>query len=311
MLKKKNLVSKLWLKFTDKPAYKKYKWDLINYNQMQFTDHLIGDNKLNNVNKIIEAAKADKCLNLIHSGNSGDIIYALATIKQIHEITNVPINLYLKLGRPNVSPFYSSHPVGNVMLNQSMADKLIPLIAPQPYITKCETYTDQPVHIDLDYFRSGTVPLNGNIARWYSYITGVSPVFWKKWLDVYADNSFADAIVLARSGRYQNRAIDYSFLNNYEKVVFIGIESEYNDMLPSIPKLQWKPVNDFLELAQVIGGCKLFIGNQSFPFSVAEALKVPRILEVSYEIINVVPEGEGAHDFFFPEHLEYLVKQLS
>ncbi|GGH23675.1 hypothetical protein [Mucilaginibacter phyllosphaerae] len=311
MFKKKNLLSKLWLKFTDKPAYKKYKWEMINYRQTQFTDHLIGDNKLNNVNKILDAAKANKSLNLIHSGNAGDIIYALATIKKIGEITNVPVNLCLKIGRPNHSPFYSSHPVGNVMLNQGMVNNLIPLIQSQPYINNCEVYTDQPIHIDLDYFRSGTVPLNGNIARWYSYITGVSPVLWKPWLTIDADKSYADTIVMARSGRYQNRAIDYSFLNAYPKVVFIGIESEYKDLLPVIPNLQWKPVTDFLELAQVVAGCRLFIGNQSFPFSVAEALKVPRILEVSYEIINVVPEGEGSHDFFYQEHLEYLVKELT
>lgn len=311
MFKKKNFVDKLWLKVTDKPAYKKYKWEMINYRQMKFTDHLIGDNKLNNVNKILDVAKANKSLNLIHSGNSGDIIYALATIKKLHEITGVPVNLYLKLGRPNHSPFYSSHPVGNVMLNQSMANNLIPLIESQAYINTCEVYTDQLIHIDLDYFRSGTVPLDGNIARWYSYITGVSPVLWKPWLTVDADNSFTDTIVLARSGRYQNRTISYSFLNDYPKVVFIGIESEYKDMLPNIPNLQWKPVSDFLQLAQVVAGCKAFIGNQSFPFAVAEALKVPRILEVSYEIINVVPEGEGAHDFFYQEHLEYLVKELT
>ena len=81
-------------------------------------------------------------------------------------------------------------------------------------------------------------------------------------------------------------------------------------MKQSIPHLKWIQVNDFLELAGIIAGCKLFIGNQSFPFSIAEGLKVPRILEVYYKAANVIPEGENAHDFYFQEHLEELVSRL-
>ncbi|MDF2433616.1 MAG: hypothetical protein JWP44_3247 [Mucilaginibacter sp.] len=311
MFKKRNLVSKLWLKYTNKPAYKNYKWDLINYKQSQFTNFLVRGEKLNNVNKIKAVANATNQLNLTHSGNAGDIIYALPTIKKIYELTGANINLYLRLGRPLNLPNYNTHPVGNVMLNQKMADMLSPLIQSQNYINRCEVYDNQVIDIDLDYFRAGIIPTQGNIARWCSYITGVSPDLWKKWLDVEPDVKFADSIVIARSGRYQNKAIDYSFLNKYDKIVFIGIESEYKDILQFIPKIEWLQVNDFLQMAQIIAGCKFFIGNQSFPYSIAEALKMPRILEVCYEIINVVPEGENGYDFFFQEHFEWLVSNLN
>jgi hypothetical protein len=39
-------------------------------------------------------------------------------------------------------------------------------------------------------------------------------------------------------------------------------------------------------------------------------LKVPRILEISFEVINVIPEGENGYDFFFQEHFESLVELL-
>lgn len=311
MFKKRNLVSKLWLKYTDKPAYKNYKWDLINYRQLQFTNFLVRDEKLNSISKIKAVADATHQLNFIHSGNAGDIVYALPTIKKIYELTGADINLYLRLGRPLNLPNYNTHPVGNVMLNQKMADMLAPLIQSQGYINKCEIYNNQVIDIDLDYFRAGIIPTQGNIARWCSYITGVSPDLWKKWLDIEPDVKFADSIVIARSGRYQNKEINYSFLNKYDKIIFIGIESEYKDILQFIPKIEWLQVDDFLQMAQIIAGCKFFIGNQSFPYSIAEALKVPRILEVCYEIINVSPEGENGYDFFFQEHFEWLISNLN
>ena len=312
MFKKRNLFSKLWLKYTDRPGYKTYKWDLINYQRQQYTNLLSATGKLTDISKIQAAAKVANQLNLQHSGNAGDIIYALPTIKKIYEQTGVPINLYLKLGRTVILPNYNSHPMGNVMLNEKMANLLFPLIRAQPYIHSCELYNDQHIDIDLDYFRAGLIPQDkGNIARWCSYITGVSPELWKQWLIVEPDKEYKDIIVIARSGRYRNMDIDYSFLNAYKKIVFVGIESEYSEIKPILPGIKWLEVKDFLELARIIAGCKFFIGNQSFPYSIAEALKVRRILELSFEVINVIPEGENGHDFIFQGHFEWLVRNLN
>ena len=41
------------------------------------------------------------------------------------------------------------------------------------------------------------------------------------------------------------------------------------------------PTADFLELARVIAGCKLFVGNSSSPYAIAEALKKPVVQEVA------------------------------
>jgi len=311
-MKKKNFISKLLLKYTSKEAYKRYKWDMVNYAQTELTDYLIGSKKLTNIHKIKEAAAKEGHLNFTHSGNAGDIMYALPTIKRIQELTGVPVNLLLKLGRPMNLPNYSEHPMGSVMLNQKAADMLTPLISTQSYINSCGVYADQLIHIDLDFFRSRLVPQNrGNIARWCGYVTGVSPILYQNWLTVEPDTAYKDTIVLARSSRYQNKGIDHSFLSKYPNLVFLGVESEYKAVQKMLPNIKWQPVNDFLQMAQIIAGCKLFIGNQSFPFAIAEGLKVPRLLEVSYEVINVVPEGENAYDFFFQEHFEWLVEDLA
>lgn len=311
MFKKRNPLSKLWLKFTNKNGYKEYKWELKNYYQQSFHYAFKGDKRLNSLPMIKEILKLEDHLNINHSGNAGDIIYALPTLKKLHELTGAKINLYLRLNQPMVLSGELSHPLGNVMLNQRMTDQLTPLILKQEYINLVEPYTDQPIHIDLDYFRSGIFSLDrGNIARWCCYITGISADLWIKWLNVTPNTNYNQTILLARSGRYQNITLDFSFLKNYKNIKFIGVSSEFLEMKKIIPKLEWVQVNDFLELAEIIAGCKFFIGNQSFPFSVAEALKVPRILEVTSDVINVVPEGPGGHDVLFQNHFEALVNQL-
>jgi hypothetical protein len=192
-----------------------------------------------------------------------------------------------------------------------MAEMIIPLISSQHYINSCQIYHSEQIHVDFDYFRSGVIPLDkGNIGRWCSYLTGVSPDLWKSWLNIEIDSRYSNNIVIARSGRYRN-SVDYSFLGKLDNLIFVGVKSEYIDIQKSIPDIKWVEVDDFYHLAQVIASCKLFIGNQSFPYSIAEALKAPRLLETCFEVINVVPEGPNGHDFFFQEHFESLVKQMT
>ncbi len=288
-----------------------YKWELENYKNEQLTNFFTGQDLLDTPEKIIAAARQDGCLNVMHSGNAGDVIYALPTAKQLHRLTGVPINLYLRTNQPIVLSGHASHSMGAVMLNEKTVALLAPLMAAQPYLNSCQVYQNQKIHINFDIVRSKTISLGcGNIARWYSYFTGVTPELWQSWLTVEPDKAYANTMVLARSERYRNTAINYSFLSRYPDLIFIGVKSEYEYMQKAIPGLRWVEVRDFLQLAQIIAGCKLFIGNQSFPFSVAEALKVPRVLEVYAKIANVVPEGPNAHDFYFQRHLESLVREL-
>ena len=311
MFKKKNLVAKLWLKYTDRIKYKQYKWELANYKHVEFARFLTQAEKLTNPDRIVSYARKNGKVRISHSGNAGDVIYALPTIRQIRDLTGVPVELYLRLGQPLKLSGYNSHPLGNVMLNEKMAEMLIALLKPQPYIDYCGILTDQIIDIDMDYFRSGGIPLDkGNIARWCSYLTGVNPVLWKAWLSVEPDLSYANTIVMARSERYRNFTVKYGFMKEYKDIAFIGVESEYKDIKKTIPHIRWAQVDNFYDMARIIAGAKFFIGNQSFPFSIAEGLKVPRILETSFEVINVVPEGENGYDFFFQEHLESLVTML-
>ena len=113
-----------------------------------------------------------------------------------------------------------------------------------------------------------------------------------------------------RSLRRQNDQIDYSFLSSYNKIVFLGLENEYKNLKDKIINLEHYESNDFLELASIIKGSKLFIGNLSFGYALAEALKVPRLLESGPNFPLVYPNGHNAYDFYFQSHFESLVKKL-
>ena len=113
-----------------------------------------------------------------------------------------------------------------------------------------------------------------------------------------------------RSLRRQNKLIDYSFLSSYKNIVFLGLEDEFNDLKIKIKNLVHFDCKDFLELAMIMKNSKIFIGNLSFGFALAEALKIPRILELGPNFPLVYPNGINAYDVYFQKHFENLVKKL-
>lgn len=245
-----------------------------------------------------------------HSGHAGDIIYSIPTMYAL--AAGRKINLYLELNKPN-RDFTKTmrHPNGNVMLNEKSVQLFAPLLLAQKDFIRCEALTNQKVHYDLTAFRE--LPFDyrmGSITRWYFLTYGISSDLGKPWLQVTPDASFNNAVVIARSSRYRTPKIEYGFLQKYPRVVFVGMPDEFADMQKQIPNLTYQPVNNFLELAEVIAGSKLFIGNQSFPFSLAEALKVKRVLEVFPQCPNVLVEGANAFDFCYQPQFEKIISDL-
>jgi hypothetical protein len=290
--KKLNELQRLLLKWRDKPGYKNYKLNLRLSRAPAF--------QLDHPYKAITSFR--------HSGNSGDIIYALPSVFALSK--NGKANIYLHANQP-AAAYPAYHPLGNVMLNNKTVAMLQPLLLHQPGIDTCELYEQQAIDYNLDNFRSYPLEQSRlNICRWYFYILGIAADLSRPWLIAPKDNTYADHIVIARSHRYRAPNIDYSFLEKYSKKIFIGVPEEFEDIRQYIPSIEYVKVNDFLEMATIINSCRLFIGNQSFPFSVAEGLKATRLLEVFHQSPNVHVEGKGGHDFYFQEPFEKMVEQI-
>jgi hypothetical protein len=296
-----NLIQRIFVKYTDKQAYAVYK-------QTRRDHYLLEKIRQVNSEPVNLVYKPDYSFK--HSGNCGDIIYSLPAMLALADQTqDSGIRLYLRTNQKAPHLGTAKHPLGNVTLNEYMVRMIKPLLLSQKKICTCEIYSDQAIDYDLDKIREYPFLYDrGNIARWYFLIFPVSYDLSSQWLFIEPSSITRNSIVIARSSRYQMPYIDYSFLSNYPEVCFVGLAEEYLEMKKQVPALRFLETNNFYELATLISGSRLFIGNQSFPFSIAEALKVNRLLEVCYKIPNVIVSGMNGFDFCFQNQFEYLVK---
>ena len=192
-----------------------------------------------------------------------------------------------------------------------MVELFIPLINNQKFINKVSIHNNEEIDVNLDLFREVPIDIKFHSTRWYVHLTGVQIDMDQPYLEVEEHDKLKNNIVIVRSPRYRNDFINYSFLNKTEdKIISIGLKSEYEDLKKSIKNLEFYDCKDFLELAQIIKSCRLFIGNECFAYSVAEGLKVPRLLEASPDFPVVFPVGKKAYDFYHQVHFEMFFKKL-
>jgi hypothetical protein len=258
-----------------------------------------------------------------HSGNVGDLLYALPAIKQLAFLMDEKVTVLLKLNvEAHYSPGNDVHPVKDkdgkhVMLNANMFELVKPLLMAQDYIKTVKKWKEgDNVDVDLDLFRLPR-QINtsaGHISRWYFYhhpqlSTDLSTA------SIQIQNiqeDLLDKIIISRSQRYHNANMDYSVLKPIEdKIMFIGVDEEYEEFKTKFGlNVERLIIKDFLHMAECIASCKFFIGNQSSPFAVAEQLKIPRIVEVYPIAPNVIPTGGLGFDAYATPNLVYHVNML-
>lgn len=275
----------------------------------------------------------------------GDLINALPGVKASCERMGTKAMIYLGLDIEwQMIPEIAEGRESKITMTEHTMEMLRPLLMSQDYIAGVESFEKayperyqawceafktngdfktaaawyrQPQEmVDLD--KHHLVPIGmpyGNIYRWQFYTyPDMACDLSKPWLFVEPfDSVVEDLILINRTERCRNDSIDYSFLSKYQdRLLFIGLESEWlrfkKDTAFTIPIFTAK---DFLELAMMIKSCSFFIGNQSLCFSIAEALKMPRILEICPFLPNVIPSGNSAFDFYFQQPFEYYVDLLA
>lgn len=245
-----------------------------------------------------------------HSGNSGDIIYSLNAIRKVCDDRDTQAVIYIHLDQICKTAF-KNHPLGNKMMNEYMFKMLRPLLLSCDFIVDVMVYNGQKIDYDLDKFR--TIGFNfgsGDIKRWYTY------VFPEMTFDIEgplftSNKPKEDYLLINRTNRYQNGQIDYSILNDYSlKQLFAGTKDEFEVMKKTLPRLEHLKVNDFNELKDYISASKVFIGNQSMCFAIAEQLQTERILEVYFGCPNVIPAGGDFYDVFNQNGFKHALKNL-
>ena len=298
-------LKKIWLKFTDKNKYYQHK-----YENLKKTNESLFNNKIKNFLETIEKKiKTQNEISFLHSGHLGDLINALPVIKEVSKTKKC--NYFIEAEKKVPEHVRSElHPFGNVYLTKNSVNMVLPLLKKQKYLNNADEYKNQNIDINLNLFRD--LPLNFNIdsVRWYSHLTGIHPDLSKSYIETDDNQTKKNKVIIMRSLRRKNYLINYKFLNNYKDIIFLGLENEFSDLKKDIPNLQFYNCKNFLEMAEIIKNSKIFIGNLSFGYTLAEGLKVPRLLESNPEFPLVYPNGGKGYDFYYQNHFEELFKKL-
>ena len=302
-------IKKLFYKLTNKDKHFHYKMNLkkaanIKQNVRLFKKEF--KQKIINIQKSIENKKE---LSFLHYGHLGDVVNSLPVIKELSKTHKC--NFYIQAKKPLDQNARHYKRFGDyVFLTDTNVDMLLPLFMNQPYIHKVDKYTNQEIDIDLNLIREMPIDFNIDSVRWYSQLTGIHTDLSVPYIFAEPHEVIKNKVTIIRNVRRKNYFINYKFLKKYENLLFIGLNDEYEDLKKEVPNLEFYDCKDFLEMAQIIKSSKLFLGNLSFGYTIAEGLKIPRLLESVPEFPLVYPNGKNAYDFYFQEHFEKLFSYL-
>jgi len=218
-----------------------------------------------------------------HSGDLGDIIFSLPVIKAMGKGI-----LYLdpKGGEEEPLVTWGNGLFTSTKMSEERIESIKELLEYQDYIEEVRLWAGEEVDYNLDMFRMH-IRYN-NLTD--SHLAAFGIEFSHRddpWLTVPAaiiDDVEKD-VCFARSCRYHG---NYSFWETLDRDVvkkgfFLGFKEEYEQFKYTYPHMSEVPlreVQNLLEMAQVISGCDIFMGNQGLPHAIAEALKKPMLNEV-------------------------------
>lgn len=263
-----------------------------------------------------------KPISFKHLANFGDIVATMCGIKSICEQLGKRADIYQWL---NVEAQYyqgAVHPVTSeegkmVCMNKSVFEMAKPLIESQDYVNSYQEWKGEKVSVDLDIIRNKlfvNLP-HGAIQTWIMLAyPDMQADISKAWIKVKASPKYKDKIIINFTERYRNTMISYFFLKEYQnEIVFTGTEKEHEKFCSlwglSIPRIE---LNDFLELAQYIKGCRFFMGNQSSAWNLAIAMGKPSILEMCQFAPNCQPfVGTDNLGFYHQDALTHYFNYLS
>lgn len=227
-----------------------------------------------------------------HSGDFGDIVFALALIERSGGGHHV--RLY---DRPYTKAI------------STRANVIVPLLEAQPYVKSVQMAEPDENTIDLSKFRSHYQPDRTLLMSHCLYAARAygTPVARgaDAWLTAKPSETTNGRVVIARSPRYHNDKFPWKrILAHYgDACVFIGLREEHSAFEAAFGLVDYLKTDNLLDVAEAIAGSDLFVGNQSSPNSVAEGLKHSRILEVNERNPDCIYPNHGVlcYDGFLSE----------
>jgi len=201
--------------------------------------------------------------------------------------------------------------IGDSLINgmqprEKMAGKRFEAIKPFlkeiPFIHSV-TFGERPAQLDFDF---STFRVNyrhsENLARWQARHVGIQKLDESKWVDVMPSQQSKGRVIVARSPRYHNRFFPWRrIMERYKnKAMFIGLPEEHDAFQREFGTIEYRRTENILEVAELIAGSQMFVGNQSCPAWIAMGLAHPIIMEVWPEHPNSMVVRDNAK-FVFSE----------
>ena len=229
-----------------------------------------------------------------HSGGRGDIVYALPAIRE--------------LGGGVLCLDVAGNSHASCPLQDSDIPLFSELLSGQSYIESVEPWDGRPVDVDLDGFRL-KLGRDRHLACSHLLAVGREADLRHPWLEssVFELHCIADVIV-NRTSRFHG-FLNWRELKPWEeKMAFVGTEDEHHEFTSETGLgVERAHTPTLKSVAEAILGSRLFIGNQSFPFALAEAFKHPRVLEIFPNAPNCMPSGANAYAKLSPALLGELL----
>jgi len=245
-----------------------------------------------------------------HSGNMGDILYALPTCAELG-IERLVLNLVKDPG------------LSGRALTETHVRFLAPLLLAQPGLRRIEMRRS-PVALSAGFGEAAATPVaiglplerveaaelgvdhvldrfrlqpldRRHLVRCHSAALGCRATGEDPFLALPEpiEHRSDGPILLSLTPRYrfQDRAYFARLLEGFGPVIQVGIAEEAHvyDGLPG----EFVSARDALELARLIASARLFVGSPSLPYAIAEGLKVPRIVDVPEYPLNAFPLGDN------------------
>lgn len=140
---------------------------------------------------------------------------------------------------------------------------------------------DDFINVSLDAWRKKPVPRTQTLTDCALLSLRRDP--WKhdeSWLVVDGAESVAP-FVFNRTPRYNTPDFPWKAVADKwrSEAVFVGTEREHSNFQAMFGKVKYHPTPTLLDLARVIAGCRLFVGNQSTPLALAHGLGMPVYVE--------------------------------
>jgi len=243
-------------------------------------------------------------LNFAHSGNMGDVLFSLHFMKDMLSISGAEkARLVLVTDVP--AQYVNPHPEGKVQMTKATARFMIDLLKTIPWLEEvasfplsdwegglkdCDKFKDKVIYLPA-YRGLGLAVRSGDIRDFYY---AMLPVHVQK---DFSENLFAhieekdalkEKIVIAVNSRFKPLQLNLKegLQLAKDKLVFMGLPEEYKEFALStgFTNVPYQKINTLLEAAELMKGAQGFIGTQGGLYSLAEMLKVPRLL-LSPEVI--------------------------